>query len=562
MTSWSSRDASNPAVASSAAFDERELQPGDRVGEYEVEGKLGQGGMGAVYLATHTVIGKRAAIKVLLRRLHFHPDAIGRFLQEARLVNQVRHRNIIEIFDFGQLTDGQQYYVMEYLDGVSLRQHLTAHGPPSLTETLSILRQVARGLDAAHAKGIVHRDLKPDNIFLTRQEDGPSPYLVKLLDFGIAKLTDVETNAAPAVYTGTGITLGTPHYMSPEQCLGRALGPASDIYALGVVMYEMLTGAVPFPAENVAEMVMFQQLETPQCPSNRSELVSPHLDAPIMRALQKGAEDRYDRATDFIDAVELVAQDLTASGSTDAWLRSATTAPSLTAISTGGWFRRNASTFYIGGAVAMALLGTGGGMMLRRRRAPSASSAAPSPPADGATIVSNTAAAVPRVASDELPLPNGGRADPPAVPPAPKATVVPELARVRVIGHPAEAQVVGAHGRVLGKVGDSLELPRQGGAQSLSVSAPGYVAKVVRIDPATESQVVVELRRAPSRPTPVARTVAAASARSPSAARGTSSPPSAKAGSTASATAVPTATRPARKIEDLSRELPVPLSDN
>jgi len=221
-----------------------DLAPGDLVGEYRVVEKIGQGGMGVVYGAVHPVIGKRVAIKVLDETRGTQPEAVARFAIEARAVNQIRHPNIVDIFAFGTLADGRSYFAMAWLDGTSLGNRLRAGRPP-LAETCAILEEVALALEAAHAQRIVHRDLKPDNIYL-----GPGPEdrpRVTLLDFGIAKLLDDDDDEARASLTRRGTMVGTPLYISPEQARCGTIDTRADIYALGAVAYQMVTGSPPGP---------------------------------------------------------------------------------------------------------------------------------------------------------------------------------------------------------------------------------------------------------------------------------------------------------------------------
>ena len=259
-----------------------ELPPGTRVGEYEIEGVLGEGGMGKVYAAVHPVIAKRAAVKVLHPEMSVNRGAVERFIQEARAVNQIGHPNIVDIFAFGTLPDGRCYFVMEHLRGVSLRARIDQH-PPTIIESLAILDSITIALEAAHEKGIIHRDLKPDNIFLVDVRGAPPT--VKLLDFGIAKLLGNEDNRAQR--TRTGNVLGTPAYISPEQARGQGVDYRTDIYALGGVAYEMLTGQLPYPADNSADMLAKHLYEPP--PSVRA--VAPHvpgeLDQLITRMMAK-----------------------------------------------------------------------------------------------------------------------------------------------------------------------------------------------------------------------------------------------------------------------------------
>ena len=230
-----------------------ELEPGQIVGEYEIVEKLGEGGFGVVYRATHPLIGKMAAIKVLGREFSARPDMVSRFVAEARAANTIRHANIIDIFNFGTLDDGRHYFVMELLDGVSFEKYIDAHAPLSPALVLEILKAVSRALDAAHKKGIVHRDLKPDNIFITFDEDDrPVP---KLLDFGIAKLLGDARTISGGAKTLTGAPVGTPAYMAPEQCMGVEVDERVDVYALGAVAFEALTGRQPFVAQSFLELM-------------------------------------------------------------------------------------------------------------------------------------------------------------------------------------------------------------------------------------------------------------------------------------------------------------------
>ncbi len=218
-----------------------ELAAGTKIGEYVVQGVLGSGTFGVVYEALHPVIGKRAAIKVLGSRFSEDEEMVSRFKMEARVVNEIGHRNIIDVFSFGVLPDGRQFFVMELLDGSSLQEYLEEHGPLPEKDAIPILAGLAKALDAAHAKGVVHRDLKPANVFLAKDEDGaPFP---KLLDFGIAKLLDEDPQQAHR--THTGFAVGTPSYMSPEQREGLSVDHRTDIYAYGVLAHELLTGKRP-----------------------------------------------------------------------------------------------------------------------------------------------------------------------------------------------------------------------------------------------------------------------------------------------------------------------------
>jgi len=279
------------------------LEPGAQVGEYVVEHKLGEGGFGTVYRGVHPVIGKLAAIKVLNRAYSSDPQIVSRFIAEARSVNQIRHRNIIDIFSFGRLEDGRQFFVMELLEGTSLEDYLRSEGRIPIGEALPIFRAVARAIDAAHAKGIAHRDLKPDNIFLARDSEGRMT--PKLLDFGIAKLF---TNEAHAHKTRTGAPIGTPDYMSPEQCRGEDVGMRTDIYSFGVVVHRALTGRLPFHATSVLEILFKHVSALPPPMSEACEEISPELDQPVLDMLAKSPDDRPATVDSAIEALWTAAQ--------------------------------------------------------------------------------------------------------------------------------------------------------------------------------------------------------------------------------------------------------------
>src|SRR5688572_24854569 len=258
------------------------LEIGSVVGEYKIEQLVGEGGMGQVYGAIHPVIGKRAAIKVLRGELCADPEAIDRFVLEARAVNQIGHPNIVDVFAFGSLPDGRQYMVMEWLRGESLDQRLR-RGVPPLDETYEILASICAALDAAHAEHIVHRDLKPHNVFLS-QARGMRPS-VKLLDFGLVKLVGGDGEGSQR--TRSGSMLGTPAYMSPEQARGRGVDHRTDLYALGVMMFELVTGTLPFVEPSAMEMVMAHLQTPPPSPSSYRAGIPAPLEALILGLLAK-----------------------------------------------------------------------------------------------------------------------------------------------------------------------------------------------------------------------------------------------------------------------------------
>ncbi|HEX3758160.1 MAG TPA: protein kinase [Kofleriaceae bacterium] len=277
---------------------------GEVFGSYRVVDEIGRGGMGAVYLAEHALLGRQAAIKVLLREMSHRPDLVTRFFNEARAATAVKHPGIVEIYDFGYAADGSAYIVMEFLQGESLASRLRRTGPFLESRAAALCRQVAGGLGAAHAKGIVHRDLKPDNIFVVPDADIAEGERPKILDFGIAKLAS-EQSAGQSM-TRTGMVMGTPAYMAPEQCKGAGQVDArSDLYALGCILYEMVSGRPPFVAEGAGEVMALHIFSAPP-PPRAFAPVSAALEQVILRALAKDPDHRFRSAEEMAAALQAV----------------------------------------------------------------------------------------------------------------------------------------------------------------------------------------------------------------------------------------------------------------
>jgi eukaryotic-like serine/threonine-protein kinase len=271
-----------------------------------VKSLLGEGGMGTVYLAEHAVMGWPAAIKVLRRSLADDKVLVKRFINEARVIRTVRHPNIVEILDIGTLPDpdDRPYLLMELLEGETLGQRLDRCGRLAVPAAIDIICQTALGLAVAHGKGITHRDLKPDNLFLVRDPDAPGRDKVKVLDFGIAKLRDREGRTASA-HTRNGVLLGTPAYMSPEQCRGlsEAVDHRADIYALSVILYQMLAGKVPFTAAGSGDvLIMHVNAEAPRIGAE-NPAVPGFVEAAILRGMAKLREQRFQSMTELADAL-------------------------------------------------------------------------------------------------------------------------------------------------------------------------------------------------------------------------------------------------------------------
>jgi serine/threonine protein kinase len=286
----------NAATTAAQAVDPDALKPGTVAGAYVLKRELASGGGGTVYEAQHKILGRKVAVKILRRQLAASPQMVARFVQEARAVNMIKHPNIVDVSDFGELPDGRPFHVMELLEGTDLRSILNERGRFPPAEVLEILEPVCSALQAAHDQGIVHRDLKASNIFIC---SGPDKR-VKLLDFGIAKL--MHPDAGEAGLTVVGTRLGTSYTMAPEQIRGEAIDPRTDIYALGVVLYHLLTGQYPFRAETMTEIER-QHLDAPPPRPSQLAATSPAIDAVVLRCMEKTADRRFPTVKAFIEAL-------------------------------------------------------------------------------------------------------------------------------------------------------------------------------------------------------------------------------------------------------------------
>jgi hypothetical protein len=269
-------------------------------GKYRLDSYLSSGGMGAVFKATHVMLGKPVAVKLIKADLVTSPDMVRRFQREARAATSLNHPNIVGVHDLGQTEDGTLYIAMELVDGISLKDVIRESGRIDAPRIVSTLRQVGSALSLAHRHQIIHRDLKPQNVMLTRDAEGRE--IAKLLDFGIAKTFDEKATQL----TRTGLALGTPQYMSPEQAMGKEVDGRSDLYSLGVMLYEMLIGEVPFTAPSATAILVKHMTEVPAPPSRkRPDLQVPaHLEAIALKCLEKDPSRRYQTADEFIAALE------------------------------------------------------------------------------------------------------------------------------------------------------------------------------------------------------------------------------------------------------------------
>jgi serine/threonine protein kinase len=275
------------------------LRPGTRLGPYEVLALLGAGGMGEVYRARDTRLNREVAVKVLPERLAGEPEALARFRREAQAIAALSHPNILAIHDFGEVA----YAVTELLEGETLQARL-GKDLPSIRETIDYALQIARGLMAAHARGVVHRDLKPGNVFIT--SDGH----VKILDFGLARFSEragsTEELSTVSRHTTPGVIMGTVSYMSPEQVRGQSADHRSDVFSLGVVLYEMLGGHRPFQGDTGADTMSAILIQAPQDLSRLRPGIPPSLDRVVRRCLEKAVGDRFQSSRDLVFALETI----------------------------------------------------------------------------------------------------------------------------------------------------------------------------------------------------------------------------------------------------------------
>jgi serine/threonine-protein kinase len=438
-----------------------EIKVGTQLGSYEVIELLGKGAMGRVYRARHTRLGREVALKVLNPEFVARADVVQRFFREARVVNDIDHANIVEVSDFVE-QPGLAYLVMELLEGDSLRDLMDLRGRkyPQVKRIVAILRQVCSALEAAHAKGVVHRDLKPDNVFVVKR-DGAD--FVKMLDFGVAKLR----GGGDMAETTTGMIIGTPHYMSPEQALGRDVTKTTDVWAAGVVLYEALAGSVPFSGGSFVELANQIRMQPPKPlppKTPRGERIPAWLGEVIAKCLEKKPSDRFKSMAALDEA-------LAAGGP----------------LSTGAFPRR-----LVGAALALALLGGLAGLgwrydvpgrvratydkarrgwqtLVAERAKPGAPAAAEPrreperPPAP---------AAEPPVRRAPEPAPAPAHAKAPAPPPAPKRPPTVELA-IRTT--PSGARVTRLDtGERLGRTPIQVNVPRKAADVWVQVTLDGY----------------------------------------------------------------------------------------
>jgi serine/threonine-protein kinase len=265
-----------------------EIYDAKRYGQYQLLRKLGSGGMGDVYLAEHVLMKRPCALKLIRSQSSADPTALARFEREVKTTAGLTHPHTIEIYDYGHTDDGTFYYVMEYLPGLSLAELLVEHGPLPPGRVIYLLRQACSALAEAHTAGLIHRDVKPGNIYIS--ERGGLCDFVKVLDFGLVKRLRESSDAQ---LTGEHVVSGTPHYMAPEQAMGEQLDTRSDLYALGAIAYDMLTGRPPFQGDNPLTVMMAHARDAPPPLSTIRADIPQDLQQVVLRCLEKSPADRY-----------------------------------------------------------------------------------------------------------------------------------------------------------------------------------------------------------------------------------------------------------------------------
>ncbi|MEZ4453529.1 MAG: serine/threonine-protein kinase [Nannocystaceae bacterium] len=445
---------------------------------YQILSRLGAGGMGVVYLAEHITIKKRCAIKVLADEYAGKSDIVDRFLQEARAASMIAHENVVEITDFGKTPSGSVFFVMEMLAGEDLAGTLEREGPLPWERVRGMMIQICRALGAAHDKGIIHRDMKPENCF--RIERSGSKDFIKVLDFGIAKVTGDEADGKGL--TRTGMIFGTPEYMSPEQAQGVRVDHRADIYAVGIILYELLTGRVPFTADTFMGVLTKHMFEVPPAPTSVAPGVKipREAEAVILKALQKDRDLRFGSMKEMQAAIEAVG---TGARAVDVVAEKIVRPPSGAITGFGGaedepsesLTAPRSSNLWLGVIVTVLLAAGGTALALGMMDDPPPEEDPPSPP----PVVVETPVKAPEVE--------------PPVPTEPKA---PDVVKLRIATN-VEASIVDEERDViLGQTnGDAITVARADEPRRLVLRADGYDDLAIEIVPSDDVERKDELRK-------------------------------------------------------------------
>ena len=420
------------------------LEPGQIIeGKYRIVRLLGEGGMGAVYEGENAAIQRRVAIKVLHANVADNLDAVGRFEKEAQAAGRIGSDHITEVLDLGQLSaSGDRFMVMEYLDGVTLSQRIKDRGRLTAAEAAPAIAQLLDGLAAAHEAGIIHRDLKPDNVFLLKSKAGRKDF-VKILDFGISKFNRLAGDSAMSL-TRTGAVMGTPYYMSPEQAKGsKEIDLRSDLYSVGVILYEAITGQVPFNADTFNELIFKIVLEMPPPPEQLVPDLDPAFAAILRKSMAREAPQRFQTAAEFqaalmqwmqVGNVPLFEESSTTGGrapmpsfaGAGATLGHPQTPTPWTQTGTGDPPRKKSSLGIVVAAVAVAVLVLGGGALLALKRNDK--------PTNAADVRTSSPDAPPVASAPSAPAASAAPSAEPPPPPSATADVKKQLPPVGFVG--------------------------------------------------------------------------------------------------------------------------------
>ena len=423
---------------------------GQLVGNYRIERLIDEGGMGAVFAAVHKDIGRRAAVKVLMRSYARDPEFAARFLNEARAVNLINHPGVVEIFEFGRLDEETPYIIMEFLQGESIQARLTGDKKREIRQSLEWCRQIALALAAAHKNGVIHRDLKPQNVFLIPDPLTPGRERVKILDFGIAKVRPDGQNAG---LTRTGATMGSPLYMAPEQCyeMGTVTDRA-DVYGLGIIAYELLAGRLPFMSDLPAEVMVMQVKNTPPPLRELNPTIPQSAVSIVDSLLRKAPTER--------PSMEEVAQRLEKLLTSGALKPSSGLGAKLPLI--------------IGGGLAALGIAALAFVMLRGTPPPQGNPKQPPKPA---------------LAVTEKPTQSAVTGDPKPAPPPTPLTVPSKMIHYVLTSDPPGARVVDADdGEDLGTTPVTLDLPRSDEPLKVILRRAGFQDRALNIDCAADGE--------------------------------------------------------------------------
>ncbi|HUS27662.1 MAG TPA: protein kinase [Kofleriaceae bacterium] len=487
---------------------------GAQIGAYKILDQLGEGGMGTVWRAEHMGIGRKAAVKMLHGEYSHRAEIVQRFFNEARAATQISDPGIVQIFDFGTTPEGYAYIVMELLVGEALDRRLQRLGKLTVHDALRIMRQVSSTLGAAHAQGIVHRDLKPENVYMVRDPEVPGGERAKILDFGIAKLSD---NAG--IKTQTNAIMGTPMYMSPEQCRGAGgIDARSDVYALGCLMFALITGLPPFVAEGHGELIVMHLTQPAPLMSSRAQHVAPAVDAIAARCLAKNPAERYASGTELAHAIGMLITSLSQPGPgvmapntathqapTIALSSEQQTTLSGAAAQTPGTMTTQVVTRskvpLIAGAIAVLGIAGGIGFLAvngggdKKTTVASESPTTPTPPAPKPEAP-KPEAPKPEAPQPEAPKPEAPKPEAPKPEaPKPEAPVAVEKVSIPITSTPAAQLFVGDEKTARGTTPYTLELEKGGKPVAIKLVAAGYKAQKRTVAP-TETNVAVKLVKA------------------------------------------------------------------